>query len=138
VIDLMTLALDGTLDGHDRQDLARMPARDAATQHYDGELARCRSPRDWWQVAERPGGEPVGFVFPAATTTARSSPTSPCYPPTAGTVTSTRSSPRARGSWRQDVPGIRATTDLGNVPVAAAFTRAGWVNVENSVNMVWG
>ena len=37
----------------------------------------------------------------------------------------------------QDVPRIRATTDLGNAPMAAAFTRAGWVNFENSINMVW-
>jgi len=37
----------------------------------------------------------------------------------------------------QDVPRIRATTDLGNVPMAAAFARAGWVNFENSINMIW-
>jgi RimJ/RimL family protein N-acetyltransferase len=37
----------------------------------------------------------------------------------------------------QDVPRIRATTDPGNVPMAAAFARAGWINFENSINMVW-
>jgi hypothetical protein len=37
----------------------------------------------------------------------------------------------------QDVPLIRASTDLGNVPMAEAFTRAGWVNFERSISMTW-
>jgi hypothetical protein len=28
-------------------------------------------------------------------------------------------------------------TDLGNVPMAAAFTRAGWVNFQRSISMTW-
>jgi RimJ/RimL family protein N-acetyltransferase len=37
----------------------------------------------------------------------------------------------------QDVPRIRASTDLGNVPMAAAFARAGWVNFERTISMAW-
>jgi RimJ/RimL family protein N-acetyltransferase len=34
-------------------------------------------------------------------------------------------------------PRIRASTDLDNVPMARAFTRAGWSNFERSINMTW-
>lgn len=38
---------------------------------------------------------------------------------------------------RQDVPRIRASTDLGNAPMANAFQRAGYVNFEREINMTW-
>ncbi|UKD59288.1 GNAT family N-acetyltransferase [Amycolatopsis sp. FU40] len=65
VLDLMTRVLDGTLDAHSRDDLARMSAREAAIRHYEDELAHDRSLRDWWRVAALPDGTPVGFVTPA-------------------------------------------------------------------------
>ena len=37
----------------------------------------------------------------------------------------------------QDPPRIRASTDLANVPMAEAFTRAGYVNFERAINMTW-
>jgi hypothetical protein len=37
----------------------------------------------------------------------------------------------------QDVPRIRAATDVGNVPMARAFERAGWINFERAVHMTW-
>jgi hypothetical protein len=37
----------------------------------------------------------------------------------------------------QDAPRIRATTDVGNVPMAKAFQRAGYVNFEREINMTW-
>jgi RimJ/RimL family protein N-acetyltransferase len=37
----------------------------------------------------------------------------------------------------QDPPRIRATTDVGNVPMAKAFQRAGYVNFEREINMTW-
>jgi hypothetical protein len=57
---------DGTLDAHSRDDLTPMSARAAAVKHYEDELARYRSPREWWRIATLPDGEPVGFVTPAA------------------------------------------------------------------------
>ena len=65
LLALMTPVMDGTLDAHSRQDLTRMSARDAAVQHYEGELALYASPREWWRIATLPGGDPVGFVIPA-------------------------------------------------------------------------
>jgi RimJ/RimL family protein N-acetyltransferase len=37
----------------------------------------------------------------------------------------------------QDVPRIRASTDLGNVPMANAFRRAGYANYQREINMTW-
>ena len=37
----------------------------------------------------------------------------------------------------QDVPRIRAATDLGNAPMAGAFHRAGYVNFERTIMMTW-
>jgi hypothetical protein len=37
----------------------------------------------------------------------------------------------------QDVPRIRASTDVGNVPMARAFERAGYVNFERQIDMTW-
>jgi RimJ/RimL family protein N-acetyltransferase len=37
----------------------------------------------------------------------------------------------------QDAPRIRASTDLGNTPMANAFERAGYVNFEREITMTW-
>ncbi|MEJ8639729.1 GNAT family N-acetyltransferase [Streptomyces sp. MS2.AVA.5] len=37
----------------------------------------------------------------------------------------------------EGVDRIRASTDLGDVPMAKAFDRAGYVNFERSLNLVW-
>ncbi len=134
----MTLVLDGTLDAHSQVDLARMPAREAAVRHYEDELAHYRSPRDWWRIATLPDGEPVGFITPARNN----------YNPIIGYVAVL---PGHRGNGyvdeilaegtrilaAQDVPRIRAATDLGNLPMASAFRRLGYVNFERTINMIW-
>lgn len=61
----MASVLDGTLDAHGRDDLTRMSVHEAAVRHYEDELARYTSPRDWWRIATLPHGEAVGFVIPA-------------------------------------------------------------------------
>ena len=131
LLDLMTLAMDGTLDAHSRQDLARMSAREGAVRHFREELACYSSPRQWWQIATLPGGEPAGFVIPARNDYG-------AIIAYLGVV------PAHRGNGyineilaAHDVPRIRASTDLGNVPMAEAFARAGWVNFERSIGMIW-
>lgn len=138
ILALMTLVLDGTLDAHSRDDLTRMSARQAAVRHYEGELARYRSPRAWWRIATLPDGEPVGFVTPARND----------YNPIIGYLAVL---PEHRGNGyiaeilaegtrilsAQDVTRIRAATDLGNTPMANAFQRAGYVNFERKINMTW-
>lgn len=138
LLDLMTRVLHGTLDAHSRDDLTRMPARKAAVKHYQDELARYRSPQDWWRIATLPDGEPVGFVTPARNN----------YNPTIGYLAVL---PEHRGNGyineilaegtrilaAQDAPLIRAATDLGNTPMANAFRRAGYVNFERTIHMTW-
>lgn len=138
ILDMMTRVLDGTLDAHSNDDLARMSAREAAVTHYEGELALYTSPRDWWRTATLPSGEPVGFVTPARN----------AYNPIIGYLAVL---PEHRGNGyiddilaegtrvlsAQDVPRIRAATDLANVPMANAFHRVGYVNFERTINMTW-
>ncbi|MFJ8540883.1 GNAT family N-acetyltransferase [Streptomyces sp. NPDC093586] len=138
LVALMTSVLDGTLDAHGRDDLTRMSAREAARKHYEGELARYTTPRDWWRIATLPHGEPVGFVLPAHNG----------YNPVIAYIAVL---PAHRGNGyvddllaegtrvlaEQDVPRVRASTDLGNVPMANAFRRAGYVSFEHEINMTW-
>lgn len=138
ILTLMTRVLDGTLDAHSRDDLTRMSAREAAARHYEDELAHYRSPREWWRIATLPDGEPVGFVTPARND----------YNPIIGYLAVL---PAHRGNGyideilaegtriliAQDVPRIRAATDLGNIPMANAFQRVGYVNFERTINMTW-
>lgn len=138
ILTLMTRALTGTLDAHNRADLTRMSPREAATKHYEDELARYRSPRTWWRIATLPTGDPVGFVTPARND----------YNPIIGYLAVL---PEHRGKGyindiltegtrilaAQNAPRIRAATDLGNTPMANAFHRSGYVNFERTINMTW-
>jgi len=138
LLTLMTRALDGTLDAHSHDELTRMSAREAAVSHYQGELARYTSPKDWWQIACLPTGTPAGFVIPARND----------YNPIIAYLAVL---PEHRGNGyvndilvegtrilaRHDVPRIRASTDLGNTPMANAFQRAGWVNFGREIKMTW-
>ncbi len=138
LVALMASVLDGTLDAHGRDDLTRMSVREAALKHYEDELARYTSPRDWWRIATLPRGEPVGFVIPAHNG----------YNPIIAYIAVL---PTHRGNGyiddllaegtrvlaEQDVPRIRASTDLGNVPMANAFRRAGYANFQREINMTW-
>jgi RimJ/RimL family protein N-acetyltransferase len=138
LLALMVPVLDGTLDAHSRDDLTRMSAREAAAKHHDDEFAQYTSPRDWWRIATLPGGEPAGFVIPARN----------AYNPI---IAYLGVLPAHRGNGYineilaegtrvladQDVPRIRASTDLGNTPMANAFQRAGYVNFEREITMTW-
>jgi RimJ/RimL family protein N-acetyltransferase len=138
MLDLMTEVSDGTLDGHTLEDLRSMSPREAARAHFDRELAHYRSPREWWLVGTLPDGEPVGFACPARNE----------YGPIIGYI-AVRPAHRGKGyiddllgeATRllagRGVPRIRAATDVGNVPMARAFERAGYANFERVVTMVW-
>ncbi|SDZ41867.1 Protein N-acetyltransferase, RimJ/RimL family [Micromonospora pattaloongensis] len=138
LIELMTLVLDRTLDAHSRDDLTRMTARQAAQEQYHNELERYASPHEWWRIATLPDGEPVGFVIPAHNG----------YNPIIAYLAVV---PAHRGHGyihdvlamgtslldAQNVPRIRAATDVGNAPMAAAFARAGYVTFERQIDMTW-
>jgi len=138
LIELMTLVLDGTLDAHSRDDLTRMTPSQAAHAQYHSELERYASPHEWWRIATLPDGEPVGFVIPAHNG----------YNPIIaylGVVPAHRGhgyihDVLAAGTnvlSAQNVPRIRAATDVGNAPMAAAFARAGYVTFERQIDMTW-
>jgi RimJ/RimL family protein N-acetyltransferase len=138
LIGLMTEVLDGTLDAHSRAELTRMTARESAVAQYEGEFASYDSPRDWWRVATLPGGEPVGFVVPARN----------AYNAIIAYI-GVRPAHRGKGHVdeilaegtrvlaAEGVPRVRASTDVGNVPMAAAFRRAGYVAFEHQIDMTW-
>lgn len=139
LIALMTRALDGTLDAHSRADLAQMSAHEAAVKHYENEFAAYSSPRQWWRIATLGElGEPVGFIIPARN----------AYHPVIaylGVLPEHRGHGYVHGILAEgtrilageNVPRIRASTDLGNEPMAAAFAKAGYVNFERAINMAW-
>lgn len=138
LIELMTLVLDGTLDAHSRDDLTHMTPRQAAQEQYRNELERYASPHEWWRIATLPDGEPAGFVIPAHNG----------YNPVIAYLAVV---PAHRGHGyihdvlaagtrllaAQNVPRIRAATDVGNAPMAAAFASAGYVTFERQIDMTW-
>ena len=140
LLTLMTDVLTGTLDAHSRTELADgLTPRQVAERQYDGEFARYTSPRAWWRIARLPdSGEPVGFVVPARNSYNHIIAYLGVLP-----------AHRGRGHVREllaegtrvlaaeSVPRIRAATDLANVPMAAAFGRAGYVNFQRAINMTW-
>lgn len=138
LIGLMTRVLDGSLDAHSRDELTRMSPRESAEEQYHSELERYPSPREWWRVAELPGGEPAGFVVPAHNG----------YNPIIAYI-AVLPEQRGRGLIDdllaegtrilddQNVPRIRAATDVGNTPMAAAFGRAGYQVFQRQVDMTW-
>lgn len=138
LLALMTQVMHGTLDAHGRDDLTRMSPQEAAATHYYGELDRYTSPHDWWRIAELPGGDPVGFVIPA---------NNGYYAIIAylGVVPAHRGNGYigeilAEGTRilaAEGAPQIHASTDLGNVPMARAFHRAGWITYGHQIDMTW-
>jgi hypothetical protein len=138
LLDLMTLAMDGTLDAHSQQDLALMSPRQGAVRHFEEELACYSSPRQWWQIATLPGGEPAGFVIPARNNYHAIIAYLGVLPTQRGNgYINEILAEGTRILAAQDVPRIRASTDLDNVPMAEAFARARWVNFERSISMTW-
>ncbi|MGW3159567.1 GNAT family N-acetyltransferase [Streptomyces sp. NPDC001089] len=138
LVALMASVLDGTLDAHGRDALTRMSAEEAAFKHYEGELARYTSPRDWWRIATLPHGEPVGFVLPAHNGYNAIIAYIAVLPTHRGNgYADDLLAEGTRVLAEQNVPRIRASTDLGNVPMAKAFRRAGYVNFGRETNMTW-
>lgn len=138
LIGLMTLVLDGTLDAHSQADLRRLSPREAAEEQYRDELVRYPSPRSWWRIAHLPSGEPVGFVIPGR----NSYNAIIAY---IGVVPAHRGhgyiddllAEGTRILAAEGVPRIRASTDVGNFPMEAAFARAGYETFERQIDMTW-
>ncbi|MFC9235321.1 GNAT family N-acetyltransferase [Streptomyces decoyicus] len=139
LVDLLTEILSGTLDAYSLDDLRRMPVRQAAQLQLDDEFAHYTSPRDWWRVATLPdSGEPVGLVIAARNQ----------HRPIIAYI-GVLAEHRGRGYIDEilaegtrllattEPQRIRASTDVGNSPMAAAFARAGYTVFEREIVMAW-
>lgn len=139
LVDLLARILTGTLDAHSRDDLTRMSPREAARHQLDDEFAHYTTPRDWWRVATVPGsGEPAGLVIAARNQ----------YRPIIAYI-GVLPEHRGRG-YIDEILGegtrvlaatrpdrIRASTDVGNHPMAASFLRCGYTVFEREIVMTW-
>lgn len=123
-----------TLDAHARRAVAKGGVELAAQE--DLEIFHWfPSPREWWQIARTPGGEPVGIHIPAR------NPSGPCVG-FIGVLPARRGHGYAydllvectRFLVEQGAQTIGAATDQGNFPMAAHFTRAGYPVVRERVN----
>ncbi|WP_017608758.1 GNAT family N-acetyltransferase [Nocardiopsis xinjiangensis] len=139
ILGLMVRALEGTLDGHDRADLAGTGPKQVARDNFDDEFARYSTPRSWWRVATLEDGEPVGFVLPARNAKHPIIGYIAVLPEHRGRgyiddllAEGTRVLTEEGGESR-----VHAATDLGNVPMARAFDRAGYTTLSGVVTMVW-
>ncbi|GAA1752339.1 GNAT family N-acetyltransferase [Agromyces humatus] len=138
VLALTTRVLDGTLDAHSREDLEGATPREVAERQFEEEFAHYTTPRGWWRVAADESGKPVGFVIPARNSYNH-------------IIAYIGVLPEHRGNgWIDGIlaegtrvlaeagaPHIRAATDVGNVPMAAAFARAGYDAFERIINLAW-
>jgi RimJ/RimL family protein N-acetyltransferase len=139
LLPVLTRVLEGTLDAHSVSDLADKTPEQVAAAQYDEEFPDYSGPREWWRIATTPDGEPVGLVIPSRN----------AYNPIIAYIGVV---PEHRGRGyvdeilaegtrilaAQDVPRIRAATDLGNMPMVHAFARLGYDTLEHELDMKWG
>jgi ribosomal protein S18 acetylase RimI-like enzyme len=135
LLGLLTGVLENTLDEHSRNDLRTMTAQEVATAQLDSEFPRYSGPRKWWAVGCLPDGEPVGFVIPTRNDYS-------------WIIAYIGILPRHRGRRYVDelldhgtrtLAGagadiIKASTDLGNAPMAAAFRGRGYPTVGEEID----
>ena len=137
LVGLMTQVLEGTLDAHSRRDLIRMTPADRRTS--SSTTSSPATPRHASGGGSRrcPTAHRSGSSSRRATRTTRSSRTSA----SSGLPWQGLRRRRARGGTRilaaEGVPRIRAATDVGNVPMARCFARAGYTTFERQLDMTW-
>ncbi|MFI0909028.1 GNAT family N-acetyltransferase [Streptomyces abikoensis] len=134
--DVVRRTMHGTLDAHDRRNIAES-GLDAAADEMMDLLHWLPSPREWWRLAFTPDGDLAGLHVPAR------NPAGPCVgyigvvPERRGRgyshdllVDCTRDLAE-RGATR-----IAAATDMGNAPMAATFARAGYPVTQERIDFV--
>ncbi|MFD7029160.1 GNAT family N-acetyltransferase [Streptomyces sp. NPDC059917] len=123
-----------TLDAHAQRAFAEGGLDRAAQEELDF-FHWCPSPREWWQLAHTPDGEPVGIHIPA-------------HNPSGPTVGFIGVLPEQRGhGYAYDLLAecthflvergaefVTGATDRGNYPMAAHFTKAGFPVVRERLN----
>jgi RimJ/RimL family protein N-acetyltransferase len=123
----------GSLDAETRRNLAAVGAESTARKELAFYLD-APGDRDWWRLAYTPDGQLAGVAIPSATP----------YGPNIGYLGVL---PEQRGNGyvndilaemtrmhaERGATRITATTDLGNAPMAAAFGRARYRNVQDRI-----
>lgn len=123
-----------TLDAHALRAIEEGGLDQAAQEELDF-FHWCPSPREWWQVARTPEGEPAGIHIPA-------------HNPSGPTIGFIGVLPEQRGRGyaydllaecvhvlvEQGAEFISAATDRGNVPMAANFAKAGFPVTNERLN----
>ena len=138
VLALTTRVLEGTLDAHSREDLDGATPREVAERQFEEEFARYTTPREWWRVATDESGEPVGFVIPARNSYHHIIAYIGVLPEHRGRgLIDGILTEGTRVLAEAGAPYIRASTDVGNVPMAAAFARGGYATFERIINLAW-
>lgn len=138
VLELTTRALSGTLDAHSRGELAHASPSEVARAQFAEEFAQYTTPQEWWRVAVDEEDEAVGFVFPARNSYHH-------IVAYLGVVPEHRGNGYIDGILAEGTrvlaaagaPHIRASTDVGNVPMANAFERGGYRTFQRLINMAW-
>lgn len=136
VLEVLRRVHSATLDAHARKAIEGPGGLDAAAQEELDFFHWCPSPREWLRLAYTPDGEVAGIQVPAH------NPSGPCVG-FIGVV------PEARGHGygydllvectnflvEQGAEFVAAATDRGNVPMAAAFARAGYPITQEWVHL---
>lgn len=138
LVGLMTEVLEGTLDAHSLAGLASKPAAQVAAEQYDGEFQAYLDHRGWWRVAQLPGGAPVGFVIPSRNSYNAIIAYIGVLPAHRGNgYIADILAEGTRVLAGEGVERIRASTDVGNVPMARAFDSQGYVTFQHQIDMIW-
>lgn len=137
VLDVLRRVHSRTLDAHALRTIEGPGGLEQAAQEELDFFNWCPSPRSWWQLAHTPDGALVGIQVPAR------NPGGPCVG-FIGVV------PEARGHGYgydllvectrflagEGATAVAGATDRGNVPMAAAFARAGHRIIQERVHLV--
>lgn len=127
---LLSEVARGSLDVLTRRALAVSTPEQLGREEFEYYLG-CPGNREWWRVAQDPSGTCIGFVIPSATPHSVNVGYLGVLPDHRGhgyvneLLAYATTFHRAAGASR-----ITATTDATNVPMAKAFARHGYRNVE--------
>jgi RimJ/RimL family protein N-acetyltransferase len=129
LVDLVARCGDGSLDAHTAQRRART-GREATARFEVEEMRDFPGPREWWRAAHTPDGEPVGFVLPTRAGDSHAVGYLGVVPEHRGRgyVHDLLGEGTRFLAVEQHAERIVANTDVGNVPMAAAFIRAGYAD----------
>ncbi|MFB8027026.1 MULTISPECIES: GNAT family N-acetyltransferase [unclassified Streptomyces] len=136
ILDVLRRVHSRTLDAHALRAIEGPGGLEQAAREELDFFNWCPSPRSWWQLAHRPDGALAGIHVPAR------NPGGPCIG-FIGVV------PEARGHGYgydllvectrflagEGATSVAGSTDVGNLPMAAAFARAGHRVIQERVHL---